>query len=36
MKQELANKIDVFQASYNVIQKTIADITKLVVKYFFY
>jgi len=30
MKQKLANKIEQFQSSYNVIQKTISEISKLV------
>jgi hypothetical protein len=29
MKQKLANKLEVFQSSYNVVQKTIKEITSL-------
>ena len=29
-KQELANKLETFQSSYKVIQKTISEISKLV------
>lgn len=30
MKQQLANKLETFQSTYNVVQKTISEITKLV------
>jgi hypothetical protein len=29
MKQKLSNKLEVFQSSYNVVQKTIKEITSL-------
>jgi hypothetical protein len=30
MKQQLANKLETFQSTYNVVQKTISEISKLV------
>ena len=30
MKQQLANKLESFQSSYNIVQKTISEISKLV------
>jgi hypothetical protein len=30
MKQQLSNKLESFQSSYNVVQKTISEISKLV------
>lgn len=30
LKQELANKVEIAQTNYNVIQKTLSDISKLV------
>jgi len=30
MKQQLANKLETFQSTYNVVQKTITEISKLV------
>jgi hypothetical protein len=30
LKQELANKLEVAQSSYNVVQKTLSEISKLV------
>jgi len=30
MKQQLSNKLESFQSSYNIVQKTISEISKLV------
>jgi hypothetical protein len=32
MKQELANKLEIAQSNYNVIQKTLTEISKMVNK----